>query len=134
LFLITPEAIDQMTQIPKIESTSPFNLKIITELYQKLYFPQRAHIFEIFLPQDAQLPKSNPTYPSSLFSKNGNQVILSLCSLLGYFSNEWVDEPILCFLSIFSREERPTTQFDYSTFLVESIHKQLSKFATEGMF
>jgi hypothetical protein len=134
LFVITPEAIDQMMQIPRTESAFPFNLEIITELYQKLSFPQRAQIFELFLPQDAQLPKSNPPYPSSMFSEKGNQIISSLCSLLGYFSDEWVDEPILGFLSIFSTEERPTIQFDYSTFLAESIHEQLSKFATEGMF
>jgi hypothetical protein len=51
LFLITPETIDQMMQISRTNSASPFNLKIITELYQKLSFPQRAHSFEIFLPQ-----------------------------------------------------------------------------------
>jgi hypothetical protein len=134
LFFITPEAIDQMMQIPRTESASPFNLEIITELYQKLSFPQRAQIFEFFLPQDAQFPKSNPPYPSSLFSEKGNQVISSLCCLLGYFSDEWVDEPILGFLSIFSTEENPTTQFDYNTFLAENIHEQFSKFTTEGMF
>jgi hypothetical protein len=45
-----------------------------------------------------------------------------------------VDEPILGFLSISSAEERTTTQFDYSTFLVNSIHEQISNLATEGMF
>jgi len=84
-FFITSEAIDQMMQIPTNESASPFNLETITELYQKLYFPQRAQIFELFLPQDAQFPKSNPPYPSSLFSKKGNQFISSLYCLLGYF-------------------------------------------------
>jgi hypothetical protein len=54
--------------------------------------------------------------------------------LLGYFSDQWVDEPILGFLSIFSTDERPTTQFDYSTFLVDNIHEQFINFATEGMF
>ena len=42
LFFITPKAIDQMMHIPRIESASPFNLEIITELYQKLSFPHRA--------------------------------------------------------------------------------------------
>jgi hypothetical protein len=134
LFFITPEAIDQMMQVPRNESTSPFNLEIIIELYHKLSFPQRAQIFEFFLPQDAQFPKSNPPYPSSLFSEKGNQVISSLYCLLGYFSNAWVDEPILGFLSIFSTEEKSTTQFDYNTFLGENIHEQFSQFATEGMF
>jgi hypothetical protein len=119
LFLITPETIDQMMQISRADSASPFNLEIITELYQKLSFPQRAQIFELFLPQSAQLPTTNPPYPSSLFSIKGNQVITSLCALLGYFSDQWVDEPILGFLSIFSTDEKPTTQFDYSTFLVD---------------
>jgi hypothetical protein len=64
----------------------------------------------------------------------GNQVISSLCALLGYFSDQWVDKPILGFLSIFSIDERPTTQFDYSTFLVDNIHEQFSNFSTEGMF
>jgi hypothetical protein len=44
LFLITPEDIDQMLQITQAESASPFNLEILTELYQKMTFPQRAQI------------------------------------------------------------------------------------------
>jgi hypothetical protein len=39
LFFITPEDIDQMMQIPHAESASPFNLEILTELYQKMSFP-----------------------------------------------------------------------------------------------
>jgi hypothetical protein len=69
-----------------------------------------------------------------LFSEKGNQVISSIYYLLGYFSDEWVDEPILGFLSIFSTKENPTTQFDYNNFLAENIHEQFSKFSTEGMF
>jgi hypothetical protein len=134
LFFITPEAIDQMMQIPRDKSTSPFNLEVITKLYQKLSFPQRAQIFNLFLPQAPHLPKTNPPYPSSLFSVKGNQVISSLCALLGYFLDQWVDEPILGFLSIFSVDERPTTLFDYSTFLADNIHEQFTNFTTEGMF
>jgi hypothetical protein len=87
LFLITPEAIDQMMQIPRTNSESPFNLEILIELYQKMTFPQRAQIFELFLPPSAQFPSTNPPYPSSMFSTKGNQVISSLCSLLGYYSD-----------------------------------------------
>jgi hypothetical protein len=64
----------------------------------------------------------------------GNQVISSLYALLGYFSDHWVDEPILGFLSIFSTDEKPTTQFDYNAFLEDNIHEQFSNFTTEGMF
>jgi len=72
LFLITPDSIDQMTQIPRAKSTSPFNLEILTELYQKMTFPQRDEIFELFLPPSAQFPSTNPPYPSSMFSTKGN--------------------------------------------------------------
>jgi hypothetical protein len=123
-----------MMQISRADSASPFNLEILTELYQKMTFPQRAQIFELFLPQSAQLPATNPPYPSSMFSTKGNQVITSLCTLLGYYSDQWVDEPILGFLSIFSTDEKPTTQFDFSTFLANNIHEQFVNFTTEGMF
>lgn len=87
-----------------------------------------------FPPTGCSTPQEKSPYLSSLFSEKGNQVISSLCCLLGYFSDKWVDEPILGFLSIFSAEEKATIQFDYNTFLAENIQDQLSKFATEGMF
>jgi hypothetical protein len=54
--------------------------------------------------------------------------------LLGYYSDQWVDEPILGFLSIFSIDEKTTTQFDFNTFLADNIHEQFVNFSTEGMF
>jgi hypothetical protein len=71
-FLITPEAIDQMMQVPRAKLCSPLTIEILTKMYQNLSFPQRAHIFELFLPQDAQFPKKNPPYHYSIFSKKGN--------------------------------------------------------------
>jgi hypothetical protein len=97
-------------------------------------FPQRAQIFELFLPPSAQFLATNPPYPYSMFLTKGNQIILSLCALLGYYLDQWVDEPILGFLSIFSIDEKPTTQFNFSMFLVNNIHKQFVNFVTEGMF
>jgi hypothetical protein len=117
LFTITPESINQMLQIPRIDSASPFSIEILNDLYQKLSFPQRAQIF-----------------PSSIFSVRANQIISTLCFLLGYYSDEWVDEPILGFLSIFSTEEKATTQFNFSQYLADNMHEQLFKFSTEGMF
>ena len=67
LFTITPETINQMLQIPQNNSTTPFSIEALNELYQKLTFSQWAQIFEIFLLEDAQLPKKNPPYPSFIF-------------------------------------------------------------------
>jgi hypothetical protein len=57
-----------------------------------------------------------------------------LSCLLGYYSHEWVDEPILGFLYIFSTEEKISMKFNFSQFLDDNIHEQFLKFPTEGMF
>jgi hypothetical protein len=101
-----------MLHIPIIDSYIPFSIKALDYLYKKISFPQRAQIFEIFLPEDVEFPKKKPPYPSSIFSVKENQIISTLCYLLGYCSGEWVDEPILA----------------------NNIHDQFFKFLTEGMF
>jgi len=111
-----------MLQIPSSESTISFSIEALNDLYQKLTFPQRAHIFDIFLPKDTQFPKKNPPYSSSIFSVKANQIISIICYMLGYLSDKWVDEPILGFLSIFSTEERATIKFKFSQFLADNIH------------
>jgi hypothetical protein len=121
-----------MMQVPKAEPRSPLTIEILTEMYQNLSFPQRAQIFELFLPQDSQFPKKN--YHSSIFFEKGNQIISTLCCFLCYFSDEWVDEPILGFLSIFSTEEKVVILFDYNGFLAENVHEQLENFPTKDMF
>jgi len=77
-----------MMQITRPEYASPFNLEILAELYQKLTFPQRAQIVELFLPTSAPLLSTNPPYTYSLFSTKGNQIISALCALLGYYSDK----------------------------------------------
>jgi hypothetical protein len=86
-----------MLQIPINDSTIPFSIESLNDLYQKLTFPQRTQIFEMFLLEDAQLHKNNPPYSSSIFTIKSNQIIPMLSYLIGYFSDEWVDESILGF-------------------------------------
>jgi hypothetical protein len=52
-FLITLETINQMMQVPRAEPRASLTIEILTELYQNMMCPQRAQIFELFLPQDA---------------------------------------------------------------------------------
>jgi hypothetical protein len=130
LFTITSESIDHMLQIPRSDSVIPFFIESLNNMYQKLTFPQ---IFEIFLLEDTQFPKKNPPYSSSIFSVRANQIIYILCYMLGYLLNQWVDEPILNFLSIFSTEEGATIKFNFSQFLVDNIHDHIFRFSIEGM-
>ena len=72
LFIITSQSINQMLQIPWNDSAIPFSIEVLNNLYQEFTFPQRAQIFNIFLPEDTQLPKHNPPYSSSIFIVKAN--------------------------------------------------------------
>ena len=56
-----------MMQAPNIENATPFSYEALVEIYQKLDFAKRAQTLELFLTQDAALPKENTPYPSSIF-------------------------------------------------------------------
>ena len=83
------------------------------DLYQKLTFPQRAQIFEIFLPEDVELPKKNPPYPASMFPERAKHIISLVSFLLGYQIDQWVYEAILGYLSIFSRQNKLAFMYNY---------------------
>jgi hypothetical protein len=68
------------------------------------------------------------------FPVKSNQIIFIISYLIVYYSDEWVDEHILGFLSIFSIEERVSIKFKLSEFLDDNIHDDLFRFPIEGMF
>jgi len=134
LFTIAVDSINKILQIPHCDSLYPFSIEALREIYQKLSFPQRETIFKIFLPKDSQLPKKNTPYPSSMFPQKARHIIFFLSSILGYYLDEWVDEPILGFLSTLSSYEGASITFDYGHFLSYIIHEQFLQLLTEGMF
>lgn len=131
MFTITAQAIDQMMQAPSVENATPYSYEALVELYQKLDFAKRAQTLELFLTQDNSLPKKNAPCSSSIFPKRATHNITVVSYLLGYYSNQWVDEAIIGFLSIFSTDSKPSIMFNLRHFLSESIHQQLVKFPTE---
>lgn len=133
LVTISLETINQMLLIPENDSLSQFSTPSLMDLYHKLTFPQKPQIFEIFLPKDAQLPKKILPYPASMFLENTKKIISLVSCLLGYQSNQWVDKPILGFISIFYKEHKIVFMFNFNHFLADNIHEQLMKITTEGM-
>lgn len=72
-----------MMLAPNVENATPFSLEALTPLYQKLDFPTRARIIEIFFLEYAQLPKRNPSYPSSIFPNQAKQIVSIISYTLG---------------------------------------------------
>lgn len=123
-----------MFLIPQNDSLSLFSQAALMELYHKFTFPQRAQIFETFLPDDVELPKRNPPYPSSMFPEATRHIISLLSCLLVYPDDKIVDEPILGYFSNFSKDHQPAFMYNYSQFLVDNMHKQFMNLTTQGMF
>lgn len=54
--------------------------------------------------------------------------------MLGYPIDQWANEVILGFLSVFSMVNKPSLIFNHNQFLGDNIHDQVLKFSTEGAF
>lgn len=79
------------------------------------------------------MPKSNPPYASGMFPDVVKQLVAIICYILGYHSDQWLDEAIIGFMSIFIIGQQ-TIILTYIHFIAEAMHEQLVKFPTEGSF
>jgi len=110
-------------------------------MYQKLDFSKRAKTLELFMTEHTPLPKKNPPYSSSIFPDTTRHIvtILSyivtiLSYLLGYYSNQWLHEAIIAFLSILSTESKPSILFNFSQLLADAIHEKFVNLFTKEVF
>ena len=113
-----------MLQAPAITPMHPFSHESLIEAYQNLDFTKRSHTLELFLAIDSPLPKRNPPYDSSMFPERTKQITTIFSYMLGYNSDQYVNEAILGFLSIFSADSKPTILYNFSQFLAEAIHEK----------
>jgi len=123
-----------MLKVPSSDSLIFFWPKSLLDLYNTLTFPRRTTIFEIFLAEDAQIPKRNAPYTSSDFPKATRLVNSLLYYLLGYENYHSIDESIFGFLSIFSENFYPAFMFNYNQFLANNVHEQIIHLTTQGVY
>ena len=69
-----------------------------------------------------------------MFRERTKHIIFLASCLLGYYTDQWVDEPILGYLSIFSKKHKPAFMYNYNSFIVENMHEQIMKITTKGVF
>ena len=88
----------------------------------------------MFMTENDPLPKKNPPFPSSVFPEIFKQIITFISYHIGYYSDQWVDEAIIGFMSIFSTNYKPSIIFNFNQFIVDFIHDQFTKLTTEEVF
>ena len=57
-----------------------------------------------------------------------------LSCILGYTSDEHVDEVIMAFISIFTPGKPPAIMYDYAQFIADRMHEQFTRLPTERVF
>ena len=91
-----------MLQLQPGPNEVPLSIEALTKLYLDLDFPKRFQTFQTFMPSYVEIPKLNPPYSSTKFSKITRYIISMLSFILGYFIDEHVDVVVLGFLSTFT--------------------------------
>ena len=123
-----------MLQLQSDPQLVPLSIEFLTQLYLSLDFPKKFMIFQDFLPSHVDIPKLNPPYSTAKFPEGSRHIISMLSFILGYFTDGFTDESILGFLSTLSPSHPPALIFYYARFIADSIHHQLTKLPTEGVF
>ena len=134
MFVIIAESINQMLQIQPRPDETPLSIETLTQFYLNLDFPKRFQIFQTFMPSSVETPKTNPPYPSAIFSEKNRHIITMLSCILGYFTDEHIYASILGFLSTFTLGQPPATIFNFSQYLARNIHEKLVNMPEEGAF
>jgi len=68
----------------------------------------------MFFLESLELPRTNRPYSSSIFLEMSGQIISMVTFLLGYHSDQWVDEVVRGFLSLFSFGQNPSVLLNYN--------------------
>ena len=88
-------------------------------------------IFQTFIIEDQHTPTDTPPYVATIFSETGRHIITILSCILGYTTDENVDEVILAFLFVFTPRKPPTIMYNYAQFIVDRMHEQFTRLPTE---
>ena len=134
IFYINAESINSMLQLNPDPNAASLSIEDLTQLYLDLAFASKFKIFQNFCPKQVDIPKLNPPFDTFDFPNETRQIVSMLSFILGYNSDEFTDVVILGFLSTLSPGQSPSIVYNFSKFIVENMHYQLSRLSEEGVF
>jgi len=83
---------------------------------------------------DPDSPQRPPPFLHVWFNDIGKALVSMISYILGYNTNEYVDETILAMMSMFTPGKPPSVQYDYATFIANRIHEQFMNLERERVF
>lgn len=103
-------------------------------LYITLDLVKIRQMFQTFIIEDCHTPIDTPPYAGTIFSETGRHIITMLSCILGYTTNEHVDEVILAFLTIFTPGKPLAIMYNYAQFISDRMHEQFTRLPTKRVF
>jgi len=132
LFYVTPEAINQMLHFQSPNSLTPLSMQHLIDQGAKLSSAQITRIAQSFMKPDS--PQRPPPILHVWFNDIGKILMDMITYILGYNTNEYVDETILVMLSMFTPGKHPSVQYDYATLIANKIHEKFMNLERERVF
>ena len=111
-----------MLQLQLVKNLAPFSIGDLLDLFPKLNPIRLAQIIQTFIVKEKYTPKEPPPYVYTVFSTYGQGIVAMISSVLGYTTNEYIDEIILAFMSINTPGQPPTIIYGYAKFIADGMH------------
>jgi len=84
--------------------------------------------------EEKDRPKDPPPYMSCFFTNIDRDIITMITCILGFTTNESMDEMKLASMSISTLGQPPGAKFDYATFVADKMHDQFMILEHERVF
>ena len=88
-----------MLQLQPGQNMTSLSIGDLLDLFPKLSPARLTQVIQTFILGEKYTPKYPPPYVAALFSPWGRSIVDMISSVLGYTTNEYIDEIILAFMS-----------------------------------
>lgn len=123
-----------MLQVQLGPNLTPLSIADLLDQYTKLSPSKLAQLFQNFIVEEKHIPKDAPPYVSAISSERRNYIITMISHVLGCTIDEFVDDLILAFMSIFTLGKPPTIIYNYAQFIAQRMHEQFTRMNNERVF
>lgn len=110
-----------MLQFHSNQALTPISIGDLLEKSTKLSQAKLNHLYQTFILKKHQ-PKGPPPYMKTFFTNMGRLIVDMMSLVMGFKTNEYVDELTLVLLSIFTPGQPPAIEYDYASFISDKIH------------
>ena len=81
--------------------------------------------------EERYITKDPPPYMTCDFTGLGRDIISMIACILGFTTEEYVDELTFAYMTIFTHGQPHATKYDYAAFIADKMHDQFMRLENE---